>query len=87
MGGGAESGLSPYREPGRLRGAALLDFIWTVTPLICKVIVSNGELLFRPANKRRPRSASQRCPPSVCSMRRGRVRSKEDEKNKAKRGI
>lgn len=87
MGGGGLGGKPRPGAPAACMGAALLDLIWTVTLLICEVIVSNGELLFRPTNKRRPGSASQRRPPSVPSTRRGRVRTREDEEKKAQRGI
>lgn len=76
-----------------LHGAALLDLIWTVTPLICKVIVSNGEISIvasKQVKASEGKSTMPTPPPTYrrhlpaalpCWMRRGsRVGGKEDKK-------
>lgn len=76
-----------------LHGAALLDLIWTVTPLICKVIVSNGGISIEAGKQAKASECKSTMPPPPPTdlrhlpatlpfwMRRGgRVGGKEDKK-------
>ena len=54
---------SDWERPGRPHGAALLGLIWTVIPLICKVIVSNDESLLRPGEQVKAYECKSTIPP------------------------